>query len=257
MRAVILIFLLLFASDVCASDFLINSFSTFGDGGGGDDCSGDLMLSVYFENDLDITVGGGCTDGSASTLTANSDMEFSTTQVYEGSYSAHRVGNYDRYDLTVSSNNIFNEADFKIEFRAYVVSYASGTSFFKVYNTGEAGSDYVTVEMFDSGTDLRMSLKYEGSDDSVITALIGNAKGRTTGEWFYVEVIGKQGTITGTNLQVKVCDSDGASNCETTTDDTDLVVFDNSPNVLVIGDVGANSGEFYIDSFKIYATSGL
>ena len=215
-----------------------------------DDCSGDLRLSAHFENNDDLTQGTpcGCADDD-DTWTLSSDMVYSTTQKYDGSYSVRRVDVYDRAEIGIASGISTN---FKQEFRVYITTFQTNSGLTNLYYDTD---NRITTYTTGSSSDIRVGINVKAGGTSNLLE-IGAGNGRAENEWFYVQVRGKYG-VAGNDLEIKVCDSDGTSNCQTVIADKDFGSFAAEPNICIVGANSATTEAFYLDALKLWGDSGL
>jgi hypothetical protein len=213
------------------------------------DCSGDMKFGWAGE-DTDVTADSpvGCSDGD-SVATDSGGGSISGVQYYDGNESLLIPGADDVFEFDISAGDIFDENDGKIDGRVYITTWVEDSELFRVYIDA---NNWVAINM--SGADssnitIGFIYKHGGTVDWV------SAGARSENEWIYFQARWKTG-VAGNDMEMKVCDADGTSNCATDLDDDDIVDFGN-PTLLRWGNKSALASAYYLDAMRIYGTSAF
>jgi len=208
-----------------------------------DDCSGDLKFSWHCE-DLDVTNDSpcGCSDGDETGAVAGS-ASISGTQYYDGDESLCCPSNSDDVTFTVSSDDLVNDAEGKLAFRIYIDTFNNQDTVFKAAKDAD---NELSVKMQGDSSNIDFVFRYEYAT-TVVYATADSDRGEDA--WMYVEIVWKEQA--GNDMQIKVCDSDGTSNCTTQIEDNDFSACGN------VTSARFGHGDVYMDKIEIYGTSGL
>jgi hypothetical protein len=226
--------------------------------GGCDDCSGDLMFSYHFENDLDITQGTpcGCVDaGGDTTATASGTATFDASIKSDGSYAGDYLDNQDYHDFTSATVQNFNDEEGKIVFDIYITTFVNGADILYIDN----GTDYLLLDMTNTSTDIRIRAQWHanGADDYITTTTTGD---HDEGEWARVTYQWKQ-SASALDHDVTVCDltlPDTTSNCDSAGVQDNIADWTSGDATgFQIGVVSNHAADAHIDNLEVFATSGL
>jgi hypothetical protein len=230
------------------------------DGGGAPvaDCSGDLMFSYHFENDLDITQGTpcGCVDaGGDSTATANNSATFEAANNSDGTYAGDYPGASDWHDFGSATVQNFNDEEGKLNFDIYITTFVNGADVLQISN----GTDTLTIQMQNVNTDIHMRADwFADSNHEYATTPTGN--GHAEGELKRVYYYWKR-AASNADHQLIICDltpPDSTSNCSDSGAGDNIDDFTSGAiNDFEIGVCDGNAADVHIDNLEVYATSGL
>jgi hypothetical protein len=238
----------LFAVAVWADAGFIGEPSTSGvpvsgGGGGCDDCSGTLILSVHFEDGLnptDITDGTpcGCTDGTDTTVDLTGGAAINSTAAYvsDGSYSADIRGEDDalEIDSTGLPSGLMTTGTYCAD---YYKSNAGNGYIFRMVANGPIG----TVEDGAGSNDNTIRMSW-GPNYKPSTAVFNDAEMvRICFSWDASQSDGSD------RLAVKV----GANSWESI--ETLTLTVQAMPAVIFIGNADWQYGRGYLDNIKIYS----
>jgi galactitol-specific phosphotransferase system IIB component len=224
------------------------------------DCSGDQSWGWSAENTT-ITSGdpAGCADGQATSASANSAVELSTTQNSDGTYAVHCPGDGDYYSFANFDSDELDHAEGKIEVDVYVATYADSCNFFwadydgdnriQLYTSSSGDASAIDIAAIYKGQATSQYIKVDVSDTF------------TTGEWLHVVYQWKTSessadhklTVSELNTSTREL-----SNTTSSGPEDELTSWASNADTWRIGTTGSSGGaEFYIDRIKIFKTSGL
>lgn len=222
-----------------------------------DDCSGDLMMSVHFEN-LDITSGTpcGCLDGGDSTMTAAGDgnATLSGVRKSDGTYSGLYPDGNEYHLLSSATSAQFSRSEGKLIMDIYVGTFIANANVFKAYN----GTDHLTIRM--QGTSSALDFRvhwYNGTDNAYLTCDDGGHIDEA--EWLRLTLQWKL-SESAADWKMTVCEltpPDTTANCQTQGPEDNLSTWTGDVTNIFFGNNTANAAAFNIDNTEIFATSGL
>lgn len=203
-----------------------------------DSCTGTLLFGSHFENSDDVTTGTpcGCNTNADVTWALTANMEYSTTQESDGTYSIH-----------MTNTSAIKTATIPVDFSA-----TAGTIVFDLYWVAE--TDYRHYLNITYNASNKILLYYDDPYGCTLNIDHGGVNWNpyqacSSGGWHTIVI--KWDTTTahdGNYWSFKV-----DSNTPTTSNNN--TAFAAAPTSLIIGDSAVeNTDEFYIDKLKVYNT---